>query len=140
MSEASCSRSELQRREGILNALHAGRTPVEIIELFRYPKATVYRIASQCKAAQEAQDYSGQGPRKTHDRERHKRCAELISHVQEAIYEDPTLSVRTLALTKSTITMHRIIHEDLRYSSYSKSGRCYLSLKNWQELLDARSC
>ncbi|QQP58463.1 Uncharacterized protein FKW44_003788 [Caligus rogercresseyi] len=42
--------SELERRTAIIVALRCGRAPKEIIDLFKFPKATVYSIANPSRS------------------------------------------------------------------------------------------
>ncbi|QQP50039.1 Uncharacterized protein FKW44_010905 [Caligus rogercresseyi] len=44
--------SELERRTAIIVALRCGRAPKEIIDFFKFPKATVYSIAKSFKELQ----------------------------------------------------------------------------------------
>ncbi|QQP56702.1 Uncharacterized protein FKW44_001455 [Caligus rogercresseyi] len=44
--------SELERRTAIIVALRCGRAPKEIIDFFKFPKATVYSIAKSFKESE----------------------------------------------------------------------------------------
>ncbi|QQP55552.1 Transposable element tcb1 transposase [Caligus rogercresseyi] len=45
--------SELERRTAIIVALRCGRAPKEIIDFFKFPKATVYSIAKSFKESED---------------------------------------------------------------------------------------
>ncbi|QQP57372.1 Uncharacterized protein FKW44_002338 [Caligus rogercresseyi] len=50
--------SELERRTTIIVALRCGRAPKEIIDFFKFPKATVYSIAKSFKESEDIEEGS----------------------------------------------------------------------------------
>lgn len=113
--------TEQECRATILVCLRAGRTPVEIIDFTKLPKATVYRIAKQFRVAEEEEEGSATSSRKKHDRsECRKRNATFLEQLQQMIDDDPAISMRDLAarLQVGVQTIHNAIHDDLRYRSY----------------------
>ncbi|QQP32290.1 Uncharacterized protein FKW44_024543 [Caligus rogercresseyi] len=48
--------SELERRTAIIVALRCGRAPKEIIDFFKFPKATVYSIAKSFKESEDIEE------------------------------------------------------------------------------------
>ncbi|QQP31415.1 Uncharacterized protein FKW44_025018 [Caligus rogercresseyi] len=60
--------SELERRTAIIVALRCGRAPKEIIDFFKFPKATVYSIAKSFKESEDIEEGFLTPERKTPDR------------------------------------------------------------------------
>ncbi|QQP57313.1 Uncharacterized protein FKW44_002246 [Caligus rogercresseyi] len=58
--------SELERRTAIIVALRCGRAPKEIIDFFKFPKATVYSIAKSFKESEDIEEGFLTPERKTH--------------------------------------------------------------------------
>ncbi|QQP37037.1 Transposable element tcb1 transposase [Caligus rogercresseyi] len=48
--------SELEHRTAIIVALRCGRAPKEIIDFFKFPKATVYSIAKSFKKSEDIEE------------------------------------------------------------------------------------
>ncbi|QQP50087.1 Uncharacterized protein FKW44_010969 [Caligus rogercresseyi] len=48
--------SVLERRTAIIVALRCGRAPKEIIDFFKFPKATVYSIAKSFKESEDIEE------------------------------------------------------------------------------------
>ncbi|QQP52185.1 Uncharacterized protein FKW44_004243 [Caligus rogercresseyi] len=48
--------SELERKTAIFVALRFGRAPKEIIDFFKFPKATVYSIAKSFKESEDIEE------------------------------------------------------------------------------------
>ncbi|QQP53811.1 Uncharacterized protein FKW44_006424 [Caligus rogercresseyi] len=48
--------SELERRTAIIVAIRCGRAPKEIIDFFKFPKATVYSIAKSFKESEDIEE------------------------------------------------------------------------------------
>ncbi|QQP52364.1 Uncharacterized protein FKW44_004497, partial [Caligus rogercresseyi] len=60
--------SELERSTAIIVALRCGRAPKEIIDFFKFPKATVYSIAKSFKESDDIEEGFLTPERKTPDR------------------------------------------------------------------------
>ncbi|QQP39853.1 Transposable element tcb2 transposase, partial [Caligus rogercresseyi] len=60
--------SELECRTAIIVALRCGRAPKEIIDFFKFPKATVYSIAKSFKESEDIEEGFLTPERKTPDR------------------------------------------------------------------------
>ncbi|QQP38684.1 Transposable element tcb1 transposase [Caligus rogercresseyi] len=60
--------SELERRTAIIGALRCGRAPKEIIDFFKFCKATVYSIAKSFKESEDIEEGFLTPERKTPDR------------------------------------------------------------------------
>jgi AraC-like DNA-binding protein len=120
MAEGGSPNSEYGRRVTIINCLRAGRTHKEIADFTGIPLRTVQRVAAQHAAAEEAEAGSYTAERKIHDRTREIRTPQLIDRVQMRVLEDPSITINELAreFEVSETTMRRLVHEDLRYSSY----------------------
>ncbi|QQP38637.1 Transposable element tcb2 transposase [Caligus rogercresseyi] len=113
--------SELERRTTIIVALRCGRAPKEIIDFFKFPKATVYSIANSFKESEDIEEGFLTAERKTPDRTQvRKRSADFIDRLQTMINDDPSVPMSTLAerLNVHRTTVLHAIHEDLRYNSY----------------------
>ncbi|QQP58498.1 Uncharacterized protein FKW44_003837 [Caligus rogercresseyi] len=67
--------SELERRTAIIVALRCGRAPKEIIDFFKFPKATVYSIAKSFKESEDIEEGFLTPERKTPDRSKSGRGA-----------------------------------------------------------------
>ena len=118
--------NEEERRAAIIVALRVGRTPVEITDFLKMPKATVYRIARDFKATEGEEKGLVTSARKTHNRsESRKRNATFIEQLQALITSDPSISMRNLA-ARLNCSHHLIINavrEDLRCHSYTLKVR-----------------
>ncbi|QQP50760.1 Uncharacterized protein FKW44_011883 [Caligus rogercresseyi] len=55
--------SELERRTAIIVALRCSRASKEIIDFFKFPKATVYSIAKSFKESEDIEEGFRYGPR-----------------------------------------------------------------------------
>ncbi|QQP35870.1 Transposable element tcb2 transposase [Caligus rogercresseyi] len=113
--------SELERRTAIIVALRCGRAPKEIIDFFKFPKATVYSIAKSFKESEDIEEGFLTPERKTPDRSQvRKRSADFIDRLQTMINDDPSVPMSTLAerLNVHRTTVLHAIHEDLRCNSY----------------------
>ncbi len=86
MEQSRSSSPELHRRAAVVEWLHAGHTPADIVNLLGYPKSTVYNIARRHGAAEETEEPSGIVPRQTHTREEAARTPNVI---ERAFSEDP---------------------------------------------------
>lgn len=65
--------SELSRRKSIVMALRAGRKPPEIIRMLRLRRRTVYRVTKAFSDAEDIEEGSYNGTRKSHVRRRTER-------------------------------------------------------------------
>ena len=129
MAESNNRSSEYDRRAAVIECLRAGRIPSEIVNFLGYPSSTVYDIVTRYRASEEAEAGSSTAERKNHDREMTVRTPRLIEQVQQCISDDPSVSMHQLAAKfgVSYGTMRTIIHEDLRYNSYTFKIRQELS-------------
>ncbi|XP_076621600.1 LOW QUALITY PROTEIN: uncharacterized protein LOC143342004 [Colletes latitarsis] len=129
MTELVMPSAEYNRRAAIIESLCAGRTPVEIIKFFGYPRSTVYDVAKRYAASESFEKGSPSPARKVQVREKSTRTPEIIQRVQDMILEDPGISLRKLAslLRVSETVVRRIAQEDLRYVSYVLKVRQMLS-------------
>jgi len=73
MADSLRSRSEYDRRAAVIEGVRAGRTPIEIIKFFGYPKSTVYDIVQRYAASEESEEGSYTPARKIHVREKATR-------------------------------------------------------------------
>ncbi|QQP54865.1 Uncharacterized protein FKW44_007845, partial [Caligus rogercresseyi] len=122
--------SELECRTAIIVALRCGRAPKEIIDFFKFPKATVYSIAKSFKESEDIEEGFLTPERKTPDRSQvRKRSADFIDRLQTMINDDPSVPMSTLAerLYVHKTTVLHAIHEDLRCNSYVLRVRQMLS-------------
>ncbi|QQP58086.1 Transposable element tcb2 transposase [Caligus rogercresseyi] len=122
--------SELECRTAIIVALRCGRAPKEIINFFKFPKATVYSIAKSFKESEDIEDGFLTPERKTPDRSQvRKRSADFIDRLQTMINDAPSVPMSTLAerLDVHRTTVLHAIHEDLRCNSYVLRVRQMLS-------------
>lgn len=111
--------TEEMKRAAVLSALSAGRTPKEIAEFHKFSLSFVYKIKSKVDNSEHPKDISTK--RKKHDRRSDTiRTPEFIAKVQEMVDNDPSQSMNALSkeLGVAYGTIHRTIHEDLRYRSY----------------------
>lgn len=129
MAELVKPNMEYNRRTAITESLRAGRTPVEIIKFFGYPRSTVYDVAKRYAASERFEKGFPSPARKVQVREKSSRTPEMIQRVQDMISEDPGTSLRKLAsvLGLSDTSVRRIVLEDLRYTSYVLKVRQMLS-------------
>ncbi|CAK9807113.1 Transposable element Tcb1 transposase [Anthophora quadrimaculata] len=129
MTELVKQNPEYDRRAAIIESLRAGRTPVEIIKFFSYPRSTVYDIAKRYAASDWFEKGSPSPARKVQVREKSTRTPEIIQRAQDMILEDPGTSLRKLAsvLGVSETIVRQIAQEDLRYASYVLKVRQMLS-------------
>ncbi|QQP51341.1 Uncharacterized protein FKW44_012667, partial [Caligus rogercresseyi] len=68
----------------IIVALRCGRAPKEIIDFFKFPKATVYSIAKSFKESEDIEEGFLTPERQTPDRSQvRKRSADFISCISE---------------------------------------------------------
>ncbi|QQP39699.1 Uncharacterized protein FKW44_013506 [Caligus rogercresseyi] len=75
--------SKLERRTAIIVALRCGRAPKEIIDFFKFPKATVYSIAKSFKESEDIEEGILTPERKTTGRSQvRKRSADFIDRLQ----------------------------------------------------------
>jgi len=110
--------------------LRAGFSKAEIVNRMKYPKSTVYSVAADFEAAENAAPGSSTSARKTHEREKPFRNDQTLESVQQVVLENPAMSIASLAHEFDRRTMGRIVHEDLRYQSYVIKIRQMLSAKN----------
>ncbi|QQP42305.1 Transposable element tcb1 transposase, partial [Caligus rogercresseyi] len=79
----------------IIVALRCGRAPKEIIDFFKFPKATVYSIAKSFKESEYIEEGFLTPERKTPDRSQvRKRSADFIDRLQTMINDDPSTVVK----------------------------------------------
>ncbi|XP_076226776.1 uncharacterized protein LOC143174895 [Nomia melanderi] len=128
MTELVNPSTEYNRRAAIIKSLCAGRTPIEIIKFFAYPRSTVYDVAKRYAASEGFEKGSPSSARKMQVKEK-SRTPEIIQRIQDMILEDPETSLRKLAsvLGVSETIVRRITQEDLRYTSYILKVRQMLS-------------
>ncbi|QQP36878.1 Transposable element tcb2 transposase [Caligus rogercresseyi] len=75
--------SELERRTAIIVALRCGCAPKEIIDFFKFPKATVYSIVKSFKELEDIEEGFLTPERTTPDRSQvRKRSADFIDRLQ----------------------------------------------------------
>jgi len=113
--------AEYNRRAAIIEGLRAGRSAMEIIRFFGYPRSTVYDVVAKYTALEKSNEGSSTPARKSHSKERTARTPAIIERAQALISDDPRQSLRKLAsiVGVSEPTMRRIAEEDLRYKSYT---------------------
>ncbi|QQP57222.1 Uncharacterized protein FKW44_002139 [Caligus rogercresseyi] len=88
--------SELECKTAISVALRCGRAPKEIIDFFKFPKATVYSIAKSFKESEDIEEGFPTPERKTPDRSQvRKRSADFIDRLQMMINDDPSVPMST---------------------------------------------
>uniref|UniRef100_A0A914WDW8 Uncharacterized protein n=1 Tax=Plectus sambesii TaxID=2011161 RepID=A0A914WDW8_9BILA len=97
MAEFDKSSLEYNRRAAIVESLHTGRTPTEIIRFFGYPRSTVYDIAKRHAVSEESEKDSSTPARKIRVREESIRTLGVIQRAQYLIFENPGTSLGKLA-------------------------------------------
>lgn len=132
MAESDSRPSELVRRQSIVLALRAGMGRAEIIRKLKLPKTTVYRVAKAFSQAENSEEGSYTGARKTQVRERPKRSPKLVEAIRERISTDHHISQRRLAteFRVSRDTVQNVIHKDLKCKAYRPKVRQMLSEAN----------
>lgn len=132
MADSDSRPSELVRRQSIVLALRAGMGPAEIIRKLKLPKKTVYRVAKVFSHAENSEEGSYTGARKTHVRKQPKRSPKLVDAIRERISKDPHISQRRLAteFRVSRDTVQNVIHKDLKCKAYRPKVRQMLSEAN----------
>ncbi|EGI58339.1 hypothetical protein G5I_13554 [Acromyrmex echinatior] len=126
--------AEYNRRAAIIKDLRAGRSAMEIIRFFGYPRSTVYDVVAKYTDLEQFNEGSSMPARKSHSKERTARIPAVVERAQTLISDDPRQSLRKLAsiVGVSEPTMRRIAEEDLRYKSYT--------LKRLSEAATTRNC
>ncbi|XP_011858762.1 PREDICTED: uncharacterized protein LOC105556290 [Vollenhovia emeryi] len=121
--------AEYNQRAAIIEGLRAGRSAMEIIQFFGYPRSTVYDVVTKYTASEQSNNSSSMPARKSHSKERSARIPAVVERAQALILEGPGQSLRKLAsiVGVSEPTMRRIAEEDLRYKSYTLKIRQILS-------------
>ena len=123
---------EHQKRSAVLAALHAHRTPMEILKFLNIPKSTVYAIRKRYGAQLRRAEHEGGGgdtggqstgvsaARKTRTGPGKKRKGPLVRAVKRIVTRNPRKSMRTIAkqVGVSPRTVRRIVHQDLGLKSY----------------------
>ncbi|QQP54334.1 Uncharacterized protein FKW44_007139 [Caligus rogercresseyi] len=85
--------SELERRTAIIVVLRCGRAPKEIIDLFKFPKATVYSIAKSFKESEDIEEGFLTPKRKTPDRSQvRKRSVDFIDVLVKGFWPPAALT------------------------------------------------
>ena len=116
--------SEQEKRDLILNAHHAGKSPTEIAKLFSktVSRATVFRTVKAYKE-------TGKSSRKAQVREKTVRTAAMKKRIREKVRRNPSRSIRQLAKDEavSRSTMWRVIRKDLGMFPFKKRRRQLLS-------------
>ncbi|QQP40229.1 Uncharacterized protein FKW44_014210 [Caligus rogercresseyi] len=96
--------SELERRTAIIVALRCGREPKEIIDFFKFPKATVYSIAKSLKESEDIEEgFLPPEERLQTGSQVRKRSANFIDRLQTMINDDPSVPMSTLAVVMQTV-------------------------------------
>ncbi|UYV68006.1 IKK1 [Cordylochernes scorpioides] len=114
------SNREFENRAAIIVALHAGRSPKEIVDFLKLPKTTIYRVKKQFDEADSNKE--GIATRKKHSRRSDRvRGEEFVKNVKEKIDGNPGKSMRAIAkeMDVGSMTIVRTIHEDLGLKSYA---------------------
>lgn len=112
------------KRGAVLAGLHAGRSPKAIAEFNKLSLSFVYKMKSRLEAAEHPEDINTKRS-KPAPRSDNVRTPEFVARVQQKVDQDPSKSIRSLAreLGVANATIHRTVHEDLRYGSYAlKTG------------------
>lgn len=132
MRESKSQLSEQARRHSIVLALRAKLKPVEIVRMLRLPTRTVYRIAKAFSEAENMEEGSYIGARKSHIRTRPKRSSKLVNAIRERVSKDHHISYRRIAaeFKVSYGTVHNVIHKDLGCNAYRPRVRHMLSEAN----------
>ena len=129
--------TEEMKRGAVLSALSAGRTPKEIAEFHKVALSFVYKIKGRVDDANDPGDISAK--RKKYDRHSDSiRTPEFVARVQEMVDNDPSKSMNALCkeLGVAYGTIHRVIHEDLRYNSYVLKRGHFIDLAMQEKRLD----
>lgn len=112
------------KRGAVLAGLHAGRSPKAIAEFNKLSLSFVYKMKSRLEASEHPEDINTKRS-KPAPRSDNVRTPEFVARVQQKVDQDPSKSIRSLAreLGVANATIHRTVHEDLRYGSYAlKTG------------------
>ncbi|QQP31623.1 Uncharacterized protein FKW44_025281 [Caligus rogercresseyi] len=73
--------SELDRRTAIIVSLRCGRAPKEMIDFFKFPKATVYSIAKSFKGLRTSRKDPNTGKKDPDRSQVRKRSAHFIDRL-----------------------------------------------------------
>ncbi|QQP52016.1 Uncharacterized protein FKW44_004008, partial [Caligus rogercresseyi] len=86
----------------IIVALRCGRAPKEIIDCFKFPKATVYSIAKSFKESEDIEEGFLTPERKTPDRSQVRKRS-LGGHVQRGRHHAPSLLTKGQNVNKEVV-------------------------------------
>ncbi|QQP39423.1 Uncharacterized protein FKW44_020302 [Caligus rogercresseyi] len=102
--------SELERRTAIIVALRYGRVPKEIIDFFKFLKATVYSIAKSFKESEDIKEGFLTPERKTPDRSQvRKRCLENLNMFWSKEFWPPAALTSTPVTTTCGASLRRTL-------------------------------
>jgi len=73
MAAASTPSREYNRRAAIIEGFRAGRSPMEIIQFFGYPRSIVYDVVAKYSASEQSNESSSMPTKKSHSKERTAR-------------------------------------------------------------------
>ena len=120
------------KREAILSLHRAGKSSAVISKNLCVARSTVWKTIKRYKERGDFKDRERSG------RPRSKRSASNVKAVREKIRRNPRRSLRKMAKeTKmSARTMGRLVHEDLKMSSFTLQKRQSLSANVKQKRLD----
>jgi len=107
MSERIKSSAKYNQRAAIIEDLRAGRSQIEIIQFFVYPRPTVYNIAAKylaLKTSEKVLSIRQRRKRKidkdsSNSKEKSVRIPAIIERAKELISEAPELSLTKLAIS-----------------------------------------
>lgn len=130
-SFCSTMTTQESRRLACFEAFRAGKTVRDTADFFNYSLRSVYdlkkRFDEELAAGSKPEEVSLSPLPPNHlcdssfSREKDIRTQQFVTKFQKLVDEDPSRSIiRSLAREKnvSAMTVHRCVHEDLRYKSY----------------------
>jgi len=88
--------AEYDRRAAIIEGLRAGRSAMEIIRFFEYPRSTDYDVVAKYIALEQSNEGFSMSARKSHSKKRTARTPVVVERTQELISDDPRQSLRKL--------------------------------------------
>ena len=100
-------------------AIHANHSDLEISQFFKIARLFVHKVRRELEASDG--NVGNVAKRKKHEaRSDRVRTSHFVQQVQGIIHENPSKSIRAISrdLQVSECTIHRIVHEDIRYKSY----------------------
>lgn len=126
MAEATLTNE--MKRHAVIVSLAAGHTDSEIATFLKVARSFVFKVRTELGAAK------GDGAEASQRKQVCRRSdsirnAEFVSRVQSVIDENPGKSMRSLGreLQVDEATIRRVVHEDLRYTSYAMRRGQFMS-------------